>query len=72
MSERTRATLRRANQRLHMDLCREREENARLRRALDLVADEVEETSRRFFLIVTKGALHEMSDRIRAMRRRWW
>lgn len=71
MNRRTRADLIRSNERLHAMLDEAREENARLRRALDLIGDEVERTAQRFFLIVTKSALREMAERARVLRSRW-
>ena len=65
---RTRADLLRSNQMQHRDLIRLARENQRLRRALDLVSEEVDATSKRFFIIVTKAALREMAERVRAIR----
>ncbi len=53
---------------LHRDLERAAKENQRLRLALELVADEVDRTAARFFLVVTKAALRQMAERVRTLR----
>ncbi len=53
---------------LHRDLERAAKENQRLRLALELVADEVDRTAARFFLVVTKAALRQMATRVRTLR----